>query len=74
LCAQECSNALSVSQSDTMDSVGKMTDEKLEQRRPSTVESGYGAGDLDDAVVKKALWKMDVRYASSSIPTHHPLT
>lgn len=54
-----------------MDSVCKTTDEKLEQRKPSTVESGYGAGDVDDAVVKKALWKMDVRYAGFPVhPTH----
>lgn len=37
----------------------KMADEKLEHRKASTVEGGYG--DLDEAVVKKALWKMDVR-------------
>lgn len=37
----------------------KMHDEKFEHRKASTVEEGYG--DVDDAVVKKALWKMDVR-------------
>ena len=42
----------------------KMIDEKFEHRKGSTVEDGtaFGDGEMDEAVVKKALWKMDVRY------------
>jgi hypothetical protein len=42
----------------------KMIDEKFEHRKGSTVEDGmaFGDGELDAAVVKKTLWKMDVRY------------
>jgi hypothetical protein len=42
----------------------KMTDEKFEHRKGSMVEEGFG--DVEDAaVVKRVLWKMDVRYAWS---------
>ena len=52
----------------------KMVDEKFEHRKGSTVEDGTAFGDheVDEAVVKKALWKMDVRYVlieSESINT-----
>ena len=38
----------------------KMADEKFEHRKGSTVEEGFG--DVDESIVKKALWKMDIRY------------
>jgi hypothetical protein len=44
---------------------GKMADEKFEHRKGSTVEEGYG--DVDQSVVKKLLWKMDIRYAQHSV-------
>lgn len=47
----------------------KMTTEKFETRKPSTVESGYG--DLDETVEKRALWKMDIRYALPSSKVSH---
>ena len=37
----------------------KMADEKFEHRKGSTVEEGVG--DVDESVIKKILWKMDVR-------------
>lgn len=46
-----------------MDS-NKMTDEKFEHRKGSTVEEGFG--DVDESLVKKVLWKMDVRYVRSN--------
>lgn len=39
----------------------KMVDEKFEHRKGSAVEEGFG--DVDASVVKKTLWKMDVRFA-----------
>ena len=45
---------------ETMDT--KMIDEKFEHRKGSTIEDGTAFGEMDEAVVKKALWKMDVRY------------
>jgi hypothetical protein len=48
-----------VTERKSMDS-DKMADEKLEHRKGSMVEEGFG--DVDDSVVKKVLWKMDVRY------------
>lgn len=42
----------------------KMADEKFEHRKGSTVEEGFG--DVDESVVKKTLWKMDIRYAHHS--------
>ena len=39
-----------------------MIDEKFEHRKGSTIEDGTAFGEMDEAVVKKALWKMDVRY------------
>lgn len=38
----------------------KMTDEKYEHRKGSVLEEGLG--DVDESIVKKVLWKMDVRY------------
>lgn len=37
-----------------------MADEKFEHRKASTVEEGVG--DVDASLVKKVLWKMDIRY------------
>lgn len=42
----------------------KMVDEKFEHRKGSTVEEGFGS--VDESVVKKVLWKMDIRFASRS--------
>ena len=39
----------------------KIPDERFEHRKGSAVEEGFG--DVDESVVKKVLWKMDVRYA-----------
>ena len=44
----------------TMDA-DKMADEKFEHRKGSMVEDGFGGGDVDVAVVKRTLWKMDIR-------------
>jgi len=53
----------------------KMIDEKFEHRKGSTVEDGttYGDGEMDEAVVKKALWKMDVRYVLVDFEALTPL-
>lgn len=39
----------------------KMTDEKFEHRKESSVEEGFG--DVDESMVKRVVRKMDVRYA-----------
>jgi hypothetical protein len=48
----------------------KMADEKFEHRKGSTVEEGFG--DVDESVVKKTLWKMDIRYAHHSTRVRSP--
>jgi hypothetical protein len=45
----------------------KMADEKFEHRKGSTVEEGF-----DESVVKKTLWKMDIRYAHHSTRVRSP--
>lgn len=49
----------------------KMADEKFEHRKRSTVEEGFG--DVDESLVKKVLWKMDVRYVASTFAKIVPM-